>query len=76
MGSSGLSNKSRCGMSYNDIEKSPGEFRDLVADPKFLCRKCRRVAGKKKVLCRPAKLKSLGKGNPAKKLKDSPDKAA
>ena len=76
MGSSKLSGKSRCGISYSDIEKSPNEFRDLVSDPRFVCRKCRRVAGKKKLLCRPAKLKSLGKGDPGKKLKDSPDKAA
>ena len=62
MANSRITGKSRCSMKYNDIEKNPAEFKELVSNPKFVCRKCGRVAGDKKVLCKGKKIKSLVKG--------------
>ncbi len=31
-------------------------YRELLRDPKHLCKKCGRSAGKSKCLCKPAKL--------------------
>jgi len=63
MGSNGLSGKTRCGISYSDIEKNPREFREMVSRPRFVCRKCRRIAADKESLCKAKKLKSLGKAD-------------
>ena len=56
-----LSGKTRCAISYSDIEKSTREFLELVAEPRFVCLKCRRVAAKKKNLCKGKKLKKKAK---------------
>ncbi len=52
-----LSEKTRCDISYSDIEKNTREFLELAAAPRFVCRKCRRIAVDKKNLCKPKKLK-------------------
>lgn len=59
MGSDYFSGKSRCKISFREIEEDPGAFRELVVDPKFVCRKCRRIASHKDNLCKAKKLKSL-----------------
>ena len=61
MGSNGLSGKTRCGISYSDIEKNLRDFEKVVSKPKYICRKCRRIAADKEYLCKAKKLKSLNK---------------
>ncbi len=56
-----LSEKSRCAISYSDIKENTREFLELVAEPKFVCLKCRRLAAKKKNLCKAKKLKEKAK---------------
>ena len=56
-----LSEKSRCAISYSDISENTREFLELVAEPRFVCLKCCRVAAKKKNLCRGKKLKEKEK---------------
>ncbi len=60
MAGNNLSGKSRCEISYRDIEKNREEFLELVSEPKFVCKKCRRLAADKKNLCKGKKLKSSG----------------
>lgn len=63
MGSNRLSGKTRCDISYSDIEVNTSEFKEMVSEPKFVCRKCRRVAVEKKNLCKAKKLKTEEKDN-------------
>jgi hypothetical protein len=58
MAGSKLSDKSRCDISYSDIEKNREEFLELVSEPRFICRKCLRIAVEKKNLCKGKKLKA------------------
>ena len=39
------------------IRKNPDEYAELVNKPKYLCKRCGRVANKKKSLCKPVRLK-------------------
>lgn len=58
MAGSKLSGKSRCDISYSEIEKNRKEFLELVSEPRFICRKCCRVAVDKENLCKGKKLKA------------------
>ena len=42
---------------FDDQRKTVDELRKLVSAPQFLCTKCGRVANKKKLLCKPVKLR-------------------
>ncbi|MBW8002507.1 MAG: hypothetical protein FVQ80_10865 [Planctomycetes bacterium] len=37
-------------------QRRPAEYRSLIKEPKFICKKCGRAAAKAKNLCNPAKL--------------------
>lgn len=71
MGSSKISKKNLCSVKFGDIEKSPSEFKELVSNPKFVCRKCGRVASDRKVLCKGEKIKSLVKGKSRETRRDA-----
>lgn len=58
MAGSKLSDKSRCDISYSDIEKNREEFLGMVSAPRFICRKCLRIAVDRKNLCKGKKLKA------------------
>ena len=49
--------KSLCKWSENDLDKKFDKFITIVSDPKFVCKKCGRVAAKKKWLHKPVSLK-------------------
>ena len=49
--------KHLCKWNENAISKNFNQYRDIVANPKFVCKKCGRVADKKKLLHQPASLK-------------------
>jgi hypothetical protein len=49
--------KRLCKWKEDDIDKKFDEFNDIVKHPKFLCKKCGRVADEKKWLHKPAALK-------------------
>lgn len=56
-----------CDWSKSEIKERRGELYMLTAEPKFFCRKCARVAGNHKVLCKPMKfggkvVKDAGRG--------------
>ncbi len=51
--------KTLCRLDKHDIEENIDDIASIVAEPKYLCRKCARVATKKKYLCSPIKIKSL-----------------
>ena len=48
--------KMLCKWKEDDIKKRFDEFSDIVKNPKFVCKKCGRVADKKKWLHKSAKL--------------------
>jgi hypothetical protein len=49
--------KQLCKWNENAISKNFDKYIDIVANPKFVCKKCGRVADKKKWLHKPAPLK-------------------
>lgn len=49
--------KELCKWKQDDIKKNIDDFSDIVRNPKFVCTKCARVAGKKKWLHKPVELK-------------------
>jgi hypothetical protein len=49
--------KQLCKWKEGDITEKLDEFSDIVRNPKFVCKKCGRVADKKKWLHKPAALK-------------------
>jgi len=55
-----LSGKTRCEISFSAIEKNTEEFIKLVSEPKFVCKKCRRVSADRKYLCKAKKLNVSG----------------
>ena len=46
--------KELCKWKQDDIKKNIDDFSDIVRNPKFVCKKCGRVADKKKWLHKPA----------------------
>jgi len=50
-------NKRLCKWKEDDILKSFDKYVVVVRHPKFVCKKCGRVADKKKLLHKPASLK-------------------
>ncbi len=49
--------KRLCKWKEDDISKKLDKFTSMVIDPQFLCKKCGRVARKKKWLHKPVSLK-------------------
>lgn len=50
-----------CKLDKHDMEERMPDIVSLVSEPKFICRKCARVAKNKKYLCKPIKIKSSAK---------------
>ena len=48
--------KTLCSLDRDDISDHLDDIVEIVSTPKFLCRKCARVANKKKYLCKPMKI--------------------
>ena len=46
-----------CSYSKDDIKENLKELSSIVADAKFICKKCARAANDKECLCKPIKLK-------------------
>jgi hypothetical protein len=53
--------KTLCKLDKHDIEESIDIIVSIISEPKFICRKCARVAKNKKYLCQPIKIKSSAK---------------
>lgn len=53
--------KTLCDWSKRDIEKKADKLYELVRDPKFICRKCARVASQYQVLCKPKRMPALSR---------------
>lgn len=51
-----LKEKRLCKWNEDDIDKKFEKFRDIVRNPKFVCKKCGRVADDMKWLHKPAAL--------------------
>ena len=49
--------KRMCSVKKGFIEKEPDAFIKAASPAKFFCKKCLRVASKKKYLCKPEPLK-------------------
>ncbi len=47
-------NETLCDWSRKKIEKQFAELTAIVAQPKFICKKCGRASSEKKRLCKPA----------------------
>jgi len=46
-----------CTLTKNGFQKDHREeYKDLLRDAKYMCKKCGRAAGKSKCLCKPVKL--------------------
>ncbi len=50
-----------CKLDKHDIDENMDVIVSLVSEPKFICRKCARVAKNKKYLCQPIQIKSSAK---------------
>lgn len=50
--------KTLCELSKKEIKEFEKEIWEIVKEPKFMCEKCARVSGEKKILCKPQKKKS------------------
>lgn len=48
--------KTLCSLGRDEIKENLGELTEIVSKPKYICRRCARVATKKKYLCKPVKL--------------------
>ena len=53
--------KELCKIQEELIRKDINAYAELVNDPKHVCKKCGRVANKKKLLCKPTRLKKKKK---------------
>lgn len=53
--------KELCKIQDELIRRDLEAYMDLVNKPKHVCKKCGRVANKKKLLCKPTKLKKKRK---------------
>jgi DNA-directed RNA polymerase subunit RPC12/RpoP len=53
-----VSDKSKrlCKWKKSDYKEQLGQLRQLVADAKYVCKRCGRSANEKKALCDPAKI--------------------
>ena len=51
-----MAGKKLCKWKKGDVEDDFDELRKIVAKPAYVCRKCGRVADKKKWLCKPEAL--------------------
>lgn len=49
-------NKSFCKLDKKDVKEHLEEIMPLVAQPRFICKKCARAAASKKNLCKPEAL--------------------
>ncbi|MBN1102669.1 MAG: hypothetical protein JXL84_04550 [Deltaproteobacteria bacterium] len=49
--------KKLCKWKADDLNESLDEFMDIIRKPKFLCKKCGRVADKEKWLHKPVSIK-------------------
>ena len=49
--------KHLCDLHKKGYEKLSGKIEAIVSDPKFLCKKCIRVANNKDRLCKPTPIK-------------------
>jgi len=52
--------KTLCSLDRDEIEDNIDEIAKIVSGARYICRKCARVARKKKYLCKPVRLKSKG----------------
>ena len=50
--------KALCKLDKESIEKQMEALMELVAEPRYICRKCARVAASKHNLCKPIAIKS------------------
>jgi len=48
--------KTLCDWSSKDIEKHLHKLALITAEPRYLCRKCARVANRSKHLCKPKRI--------------------
>jgi len=48
--------KTLCKWNKDDIKDNWKELKKLVAEPRFVCRKCGRAAKKEEYLCKPEEL--------------------
>ena len=48
--------KTLCKWDKDDIKDNLKELKKLVAEPRFICRKCARAAKKEEYLCKPEPL--------------------
>jgi len=53
--------KKLCDLNKDKIKNNFAEITELVANPKFICRKCARAANSKKHLCKPEAIEGIKK---------------
>jgi hypothetical protein len=50
--------KTLCCLDRDEIKDNIDELSELCSSPKYICRKCARVSGKEKHLCKPVRIKA------------------
>lgn len=51
--------KTLCELKRDDLEKDFSKIVNIVSKPKYICKKCARVAKDKKYLCKAVELKDI-----------------
>ncbi|MDD2356931.1 MAG: hypothetical protein PHX13_03350 [Thiovulaceae bacterium] len=51
--------KTLCELKRDDLEKDFSKIVSIVSKPKYICKKCARVAKDKKYLCKAVELKDI-----------------
>ncbi len=51
--------KTLCDLKRDDFEKDFSKIVNIVSQPRFICKKCARVANEKQYLCKAVKLKDI-----------------
>ena len=55
-----MGSKPLCKWDKDDIKDNFKELKKIVSEPRYLCRKCARVAKKEEWLCKPEELNPKG----------------
>jgi hypothetical protein len=51
-----IKNKTLCDFTKSDREKYLHEMKDIIVNPKYICKKCLRASSDKTYLCKPDKI--------------------
>ena len=54
-----MKKKTLCDFSKSEVQQNLPELINIVANPKYICRKCARAVNKEEYLCKPVKISKI-----------------